>query len=206
MRSPRCIGLGLGILAVPLLGSLGCTFSITPAWHAPAAMPAGPSYPITPPIPGSALPNPSGPGGPPNSAYPIPQGPPGMSGPPPITSRSPSDYVSQLAERLQGSEDSRAALANRLQVLESALRDKDQAVLQTSHEVQESTRQMRKTREELQRLKQELDDSRAKNLATYREYKNTLDAFLKALEDNVEPGRSPLKFRPTSQIGEPPGQ
>jgi uncharacterized coiled-coil protein SlyX len=204
MRSPRRIGLGLGILVVPLLGSLGCTISILPAWHSPATTPATPAYPITPPIPGSALPNPGGPGG--------PGGPPGSllpplsQGPPPITSRSPSDYVSQLSERLAGAEDSRAALANRVQVLETALRDKDQAVLQTSHEVQESTKQMRRTREELQRLKQELDDSRAKNLATYREYKNTLDAFLKALEDNVEPGRSPLKFRPTSQIGEPPGQ
>jgi uncharacterized protein (DUF3084 family) len=125
---------------------------------------------------------------------------------PPITARSPSDYVSQLAERLQSSEDGRQALANRVQVLESILREKDQTVLQTSHEVQESTKQMRRTREELLRLKQELDDSRTKNQATYREYKATLDAFLKALEDNVDTGKSPLKFRPTSQIGEPPGQ
>ena len=204
MRSPRYIGLGLWIVFVPLLGSLGCTFSITPAWHMPAAPPAGPPYPITPPIPGSALPNPAGPPGSP--LPPLPPGVPPGTVLPPITSRSPSDYVSQLAERLQGSEDSRQALANRVQVLESALRDKDQAVLQTSHEVQESTKQMRRTREDLQRLKQELDDSRAKNLATYREYKNTLDAFLRALEDNVDPGKSPLKFHPTSQIGEPPGQ
>ncbi|HEX3314674.1 MAG TPA: hypothetical protein VHR72_07260 [Gemmataceae bacterium] len=205
MRSPRRIGLGLGIVVVPLLGSLGCTFSITPNWHMPSAMPPVASpYPINPPIPGSALPNPAGlpPTGLPPGAPPLPPG----TVLPPVSARSPSDYVSQLAERLQGSEDSRQALANRVQVLEMSLRDKDQAVLQTSHEVQESTKQMRRTREDLQRLKQELDDSRAKNLATYREYKNTLDAFLKALEDNVEPGRSPLKFRPTSQIGEPPGQ
>jgi hypothetical protein len=205
MRSPRRIGLGLGIVVVPLLGSLGCTFSITPNWHMPAAMPPAASpYPVNPPIPGSALPNPAGlpPTGLPPGAPPLPPG----TVLPPVSARSPSDYVSQLAERLQGSEDSRQALANRVQVLEASLRDKDQAVLQTSHEVQESTKQMRRTREDLQRLKQELDDSRAKNLATYREYKNTLDAFLKALEDNVEPGRSPLKFRPTSQIGEPPGQ
>jgi hypothetical protein len=195
MRSPRYIGLGLGILLAPLLGSLGCTISVTPAWHMPAAPPAGPPYPITP-IPGSAAPIPGIPPGAPPPGAPLP----------PITSRSPSDYVSQLAERLQGSEDSRQALANRVQVLESALHDKDQAVLQTSHEVQESTKQMRRTREELLRLKQDLDDSRAKNLATYREYKNTLDAFLRALEENVDPGKSPLKFRPTSQIGEPPSE
>ena len=202
MRSPRRIGLGLGIVVVPLLGSLGCTFSITPAIHMPAAAPAASPYPINPPIPGSALPNPAGfpPGG-------LPPGglPPGTVLPP-VSARSPSDYVSQLAERLQGAEDARQALANRVQVLEQSLRDKDQSVLLTSHEVQESTRQMRRTREDLQRLKQELDDSRAKNLLKEREYKNTLDAFLKALEDNIEPGRSPLKFRPTSQIGEPPGQ
>ena len=61
MRSPRRIGLGLGIVVVPLLGSLGCTFSITPNWHMPAAMPPAASpYPVNPPIPGSALPNPAG--------------------------------------------------------------------------------------------------------------------------------------------------
>jgi hypothetical protein len=177
---------------VPLIGSLGCTISVTPAWHMPSAGPATPPYPITP-IPGSATPIPGVPPGAPPPGAPLP----------PITSRSPSDYVSQLAERLQASEDARQALANRVQVLDAAVRDKDQAVLQTSHEVQESTKQMRRTREELQRLKQELDESRAKNLATYREYRNTLDTFLKALEENVDTNKSSLKFRPTSQIGDP---
>jgi hypothetical protein len=207
MRSPRFIGLGLWSVLVPLLGSLGCTISITPAWHMPAATPAPGSYPypVTPmPGSGAGIANPNMPPGamPPGAMPPGAMSPPGAIMPQPLPARGAGDAYSLMQERLLSAEDSRQALANRVQVLQEALRAKDQDVLQTSHEVQESTKQMRRTREELLRLKQELDDSRAKSQATYREYKDTLGAFLKALEENVDPGKTTPSYR--GIVAEPP--
>lgn len=157
--------IGLGLLA--LSWCAGCTISVQPAWRStvpapPAAYPDG--------TPGRPLPPPQG--MPPNPNLP----PPGFASP---------DQISFMQQRLHSIEDEKKSYAARVQQLEVQLRDKDQAVVQTGFEVQESTKQLKRTREEVLRWKNEMDDLRARLRTIERENKGTLEAILKTLEQHL---------------------
>jgi hypothetical protein len=155
------------LLFALVLGCCGCTISVQPcrSWKAaPDAIPGDPTY-----------------GVPAAARAPVP--PPGLPQPPPGMS---SEQMALLLQRLSTSDDDRKALGARLQQLEVQLRDKDQAVVQTTYEVQESTKQMKRTRDDLVRWKQDMDGLRVKLAGMERENKVTLEAILKTLEQYVE--------------------
>lgn len=179
MRPPTKIGTGLGLFAVLQLGCVGCTVSITPAWHAnspPPASAAAPN-PVTAPTAGA----------PPGGTPPIPPGAPGVM--------PPAEQISLLAQKLSASEDERRALASRLHQVEVSLTEKNQTVVQAGYEVQESTKQMKRTREELERWRKEMDDMRTKFRTVERENRATLETILKALEQNAERQERPHSER-----------
>jgi hypothetical protein len=104
----------------------------------------------------------------------------------PLPPGPPNEQVSLMLQRLAALEDDRKALAARLQAAEVQSRDKDQTVHQASYEIQESTKQLRKTREEMQRWKQEVDDLRTKVRGMEKENRSTLEGILKALEQTSD--------------------
>lgn len=105
-----------------------------------------------------------------------------------------ADQVSQLLQRLGAMEDERKGLAVRLQSVEAQLRDKDRAVVQATYEIQESTNQMKKAREDLYRWKADMDDLRSKLRVMDQENKVTLEAILKSLEQYVD--KEALRSKP----------
>lgn len=106
--------------------------------------------------------------------------------PPPPLPGIPNEQLSVLMQKMASLEDDRKALAARLQQTELQLREKDQTAVQASYEIQESTKQIRKTRDEMQRWKQEMDDLRSKIRGIEKENKATLEAILKGLEGQPE--------------------
>ncbi len=177
---PATLGLLLAALA-------GCTVSIEPGLHGkgPPDPAKGPDGPLAgnPVVVGQApVPRPGGPPGPPGAV-----GTPGAPG-------TAADQYSALIQRLQVLEEERRVAAERMLALEKQLRDKDQAVVQTTFEVQESTRQMKKAREDLVRWKSEMNELRGKLRMMEQENRVTLEAILKTLEQYID--REPAKVRP----------
>jgi septal ring factor EnvC (AmiA/AmiB activator) len=129
---------------------------------------------LPPGVPGAAAANAGRPPGP------VPPGAAAAAG------GTSSEQMAMMMQRLASSEDDRKALAGRLQQLETQLREKDQAVVQTSYEVQESTKQMKRTRDDLARWKQDMDGLRTKLASIERENKLTLEAILKTLEQYID--------------------
>lgn len=162
--------MGLGLIA--LSWCAGCTISVQPAWRSQAPAPC------TDHGPGRVMPPP---GLPPNPNLP----PPGFASP---------DQLSFMQQRLATIEDEKKSYAVRVQQLEAQLREKDHSVVQTSYEVQESTKQLKRTREEVLRWKNEMDDLRSRMRAIERENKGTLEAILKTLEQHLgEKEKEPWK-------------
>jgi ABC-type transporter Mla subunit MlaD len=104
---------------------------------------------------------------------------------PPPPGPSP-DQISQLLQRLASVEDDRKIQAARLNQVETQLRDKDQAVIRATYEIQDSTAQMKKAREDVLRWKTEMDDLRGKLRTIEQENKLTLDAILRTLEQYID--------------------
>ena len=119
----------------------------------------------------------------------------GLPGPPQPQALPPSsDQISLLMQRLATVEDDRKVQAARLQQLETQLREKEQAVTRATYEIQESTTQTKKTRDDLQRWKSEMEDLRMRVRTMENENKITLDAILKTLEQFID--KDSVKHRP----------
>jgi len=180
MANPAWLRTGAWLM---LLASSGCTISIEPGWH-----PRPHADPNNPPIP------PGAPGAPGNPAIPgkgVPPLPPAVN--PPGLPGTAADQTSFMLQRMQNIEDDRKAMMMRLTTLEMQLREKDQAVTQAGYEVQSSTLQMRKSREELQQWKAELTEMRNRIRTIEQENRLTVEVLIKALEQFVE--KEPTKAR-----------
>ena len=98
----------------------------------------------------------------------------------------PNDQISFLMQRLASVEDDRKVQAVRLQLVENQLREKEQSVVRASYEIQETTTQMKKARDDLHRWKTELDDLRQRLRAMETDHQVTLDAILKTFEQYID--------------------
>jgi septal ring factor EnvC (AmiA/AmiB activator) len=170
MANTRLTSLGRWMPLFFLLAMSGCTVSFGQGLRAkpandPNKLPESPIQPLSanPPLAGQQL------------AKGQPQ-PPGPS----------SDQVSLLLQRLATVEDDRKIQAARLQQVENQLREKDQVVMRATYEIQDSTAQMKKAREDVHRWKTEMDDLRQKLRTMEQENKLTLDAILKTLEQYID--------------------
>jgi TolA-binding protein len=151
----------LKVLALTVCLS-GCALTLEPGFHGSRNDPSKQADPA----------GMSGPG---------PMGPYGRM-PPPAT----SDQISQMAQLLSKAEDDRKIQAAKLQQLEDQLREKNQTVVQAAYDVQDSLRQIKKTRDDLQRWRSEMEDLRAKVRTIEQENKVTLETILKTLEGYLE--------------------
>ncbi len=97
-----------------------------------------------------------------------------------------NEQLSSLTQQLRASDDERKVWSARVKQLEGQLRDKDRALSQAAFEIQEATAQVGKTREELQRWKQELESIRGKLRSAERDNKTTLEAIIRTLEQFME--------------------
>jgi septal ring factor EnvC (AmiA/AmiB activator) len=98
----------------------------------------------------------------------------------------PNDQISFLMQRLASVEDDRKVQAVRLLQVENQLREKEQSVVRASYEIQETTSQMKKARDDLHRWKTELDDLRQRLRSMETDHQVTLDAILKTLEQYID--------------------
>lgn len=131
-----------------LAGSAGCTVSVQP-WTKPTAPTAhadpGPAG-ATPAGFKAPMPTPYAPGYPP-SAY------------PPNTGAA-NESVAQLIKQLNETEDQRKALYEQVQSLKKIARERDDNLQHASYEMEESTKQLKRTRAEVRQFGTEMDDLR----------------------------------------------
>jgi septal ring factor EnvC (AmiA/AmiB activator) len=158
---------------LPLLCFLvmtGCTISLDPGLR--GKVNADPNKAADGPLQRAMNPNPAGqaPAAPPAAVQPGPA----------------NDQISILMQRLANIEDVRKVQDVRLQQVENQLREKEQSVVRASYEIQESTTQMKKARDDLHRWKTELDDLRLRLRAMETDHQVTLDAILKTLEQYID--------------------
>lgn len=179
---------GLLIGVASLLAVSGCTISFHPmsAFSMPNSHPPAPVNPNPPP------PGPLDPNLPPPIPYPgvnrSNYGPNQGPGQGPNPNLPPnSDVAMAWRQRLMASEEERKVLLDRIQEIEGQLQEKNVAVRQANFEVQDSIKQIRRTRDDITRWKQEMDDLRTKIRSMEVENKATLETIVKTLERYVEP-------------------
>jgi hypothetical protein len=155
---------------ISFLVMTGCTISLDPGLH--GKVNADPNKAADSPLQRAVNPNPAGqlPAAPPTAVQPGPS----------------NDQISILMQRLANIEDVRKVQDVRLQQVENQLREKEQSVVRASYEIQESTSQMKKARDDLHRWKTELDDLRLRLRAMETDHQVTLDAILKTLEQYID--------------------
>jgi hypothetical protein len=173
MRSWRNLGGMMGLAALVVTAAGGCTISIQP-WTKPIALGQTPEPPLGSPGYKGPLPNPYPPnypvptpnGYPPNgypaNGYP-PNGYPPAAYPPsayaPNTSAG-NESVALLMRQLNDAEDQRKALVDQVQSLKKVSRERDENLQHASYEMEESSKQLKKTREEVRQFAGEMDDLR----------------------------------------------
>src|SRR5437868_1541116 len=172
MRSWRCLGGIMGLAALAVTAPVGCTISIqpwtrpfalpqtsepplgNPAYKAPMPNPYAPNYPLPgqngyPPggYPNGYPPNGSAPNGYPPNAYP-------PNGYPPIAygSSAGNESIAQLIKQLNETDDQRRALLDQVQGLKKSSRERDDNLQHASYEMEESVKQLKKTREEVRQF------------------------------------------------------
>ncbi len=132
--------------------SAGCTVSVQP-WTKPTA----PTTHLDPAAPGA---NAAGFKGPMPAAY--PQGYPPGSYPPtyPPNAGAANESVSQLIKQLNETDDQRKALLDQVQNLKKIARERDDNLQHASYEMEESSKQLKRTREEVRQFGADMDDLR----------------------------------------------
>ena len=157
--------------ALLLAVAAGCTVSVQP-WTRPVAAPT------------HAEPGPAGAAGfkaPMPTPY-APGYPPGAY--PPNTSAA-NESVSQLIKQLNETEDQRKALYEQVQTLKKISRDRDDNLQHASYEMEESTKQIKRTREEVRQFGTEMDDLRDR-LRKLEEMRNALKPLMDEMIYHLE--------------------
>lgn len=146
-----CIGLGLLMLAG------GCTVSIQP-WTRPAPPPSATTDPGSP-HPGAV---------PFNSPPPRPL---------PANLNSPGEGTSQLIQKLNESEDQRRALQDQVLTLKKQNKEHQENLRVATYEVEESSKNLKRTRDELRQWQTEMDELRER-VRKLEEYRATLKPLI----------------------------
>jgi len=110
----------------------------------------------------------------------------GQSRPPVVMPNVSANDLSLMLQKMSAIEDDRKTMAGKLQQVEVQMRDKDNAIVQATYEIQESTKQIRRTRDEMQTWKQEMDEMRSKVKNVERDNRQTLEGVVKALESFLD--------------------
>ena len=98
-----------------------------------------------------------------------------------------------MSQRLVGSDDDRRVLASRLQLVEGQLEEKEKALALATKEIQESTVQIARTRNELQQWKKDMRVLRERLGGMEKDNREALDAMIKTLEQVLERDREQMK-------------
>ena len=205
MRTWQSLG-GMMIAAVLLLGpTSGCTISVQP-WTkphpgapAPDAAAGAPTSafkaPMPSPFPGSYPQVTPPPGGyPPNSYPPNPYSPAGYS-----SQSTSNESVAQLIKQLNETDDQRKALLDQVQTLKKHSRERDDNLQHASYEMEESAKQLKRTREEVRQFAGELDElrDRMRKLEEMRTaLKPLIDEIMFHLEREKDAARQPRALAP----------
>jgi hypothetical protein len=188
---------GMAMPALLLLAAAGCTISVQP-WTKPHPVPPSPEPPLAnpaafkAPMP-SAYPPPAGynPGVyPPNGMPPNPY-PAGAYAPNPSAN---NEYTATLVQRLNEAEDQRKSLQEQVQSLKKISRERDDNLQHASYEMEESTKLLKRTREEVRQFAGELDDlrERMRKLEEMRTaLKPLIDEIMYHLEREKETAKLP---------------
>lgn len=174
------------VSATTLLGVSGC---VTTPWTGKVQEGNGPEmkHAAGPFAPGVVKPGP----------------PPGWQGPPPgpvapgpggVPFPGNSEQASFFTQKMADLDDERRVLATRITQLETQLREKDRALVQASFELQEATAQIGRTREDLDRWKNDMEKLRAKLRSMEKDSKVTLETIIHTLEQFFD--RNPEARRP----------
>ena len=192
MASWRSLG-GIRWSAVLLLAAgAGCTISVQP-WTKPTPPTTHLDPALGPPNAAgfkAPLPTPYPPGYPP-SGYP-PNGYPPSAYPP--NASAGNESVSQLIKQLNETEDQRKALLDQVQNLKKSARDREDNLQHASYEMEESSKQLKRTREEVRQFGGEMDDlrERMRKLEEMRSaLKPLMDEILFHLEREKESAKAP---------------
>ncbi|MFO0966563.1 MAG: hypothetical protein U0793_13400 [Gemmataceae bacterium] len=148
---------------------------------------SGPTGGPTPPWGGPA-PTPTGPGAGPGAgtgAFPGAGGP-GAHGAVPTGGGGYSEQIAYWTQRATALEEDKKTFGARMAQLEMQLRDKDRALVQASHELEDATAQVARTREDLARWKEDMEKTRAKLRAMEKDSKVTLETIIRTLEEYFE--------------------
>jgi hypothetical protein len=152
----------------------------------PAGAPPGSAAPAAPPRPGWQPPEPT----------PVPPAVPSA------LTAGYSEQLSLMGQRLAASEDDKRALTSRVKLLEQSVKDKDRALAQAALEIQEASAQIKSTREELHKWKQEMESLRGKLRNVERDNKVTLEAIIHTLEQFLDRDKRGVDV-PGPDLGKP---
>jgi ABC-type transporter Mla subunit MlaD len=158
-----------------------------PAFKAPMPNPYPPNYPL--PLPNGYPPNGYPPNGYPAGAY--PPNAPSAYGP---SASAGNESIALLIKQMNETEDQRKVLLDQVQTLKKASRERDDNLQHASYEMEESTKQLKRTREEVRQFAGELDDlrERMRKLEDMRTaLKPLIDEIMIYLEREKETPKSP---------------
>jgi hypothetical protein len=113
---------------------------------------------------------------PPEQAMPLPQ----------PHSLPMNEQISMMSQRLASAEDDRKVLASRLHLVETQLEEKEKALAVATREIQESTAQVVRARNDLQQWKKDTKTLRDRVVSMEKENRETLETMVKTLEQVLE--------------------
>jgi hypothetical protein len=97
-----------------------------------------------------------------------------------------NEQISMMSQRLASAEDDRKVLASRLHLIETQLEEKEKALAMATREIQESTAQVVRARNELQQWKKDTKGLRDRVATMEKENRETLETMVKTLEQVLE--------------------
>ena len=173
--STRLVTASVGMV---LLAAGGCTISVQP-WTKASMAPAGPDAGASGVVPS-------------NFQVPVPRPLPG-SGPGPGAPNN--ETMVQLIKQYNEADDHRKALQDQVQTLKKQVKDREDNLRLASHEIEESSSKLKRTRDEFRQWEAEMTElrERVRKLEDNRKAVGQLiDEILKSVERPREPVRLPM--------------
>jgi hypothetical protein len=214
MRSWQSLGGMIGLAMLLATAGAGCTVSIQP-WTRPLPVAQTLEPPLGNPAYKGPMPNPSpanypAPNGYPQGGYPANGYPPNAYPPgayPPSAygpgASAGNESIAQLIKQQNEAEDQRRALLDQVQSLKKVSRERDENLQHASYEMEESAKQLKKTREEVHQFAGELEDlrERMKKLEDMRTaLRPLIDEIMFHLEREKESSKSPRLVVPSAAL------
>jgi hypothetical protein len=97
-----------------------------------------------------------------------------------------NEQISMMSQRIASADDDRKVLASRLHLVETELEEKERALALATREIQESTAQVVKARNDLQQWKKDTKTLRDRFGSMEKENRETMETMIKTLEQILE--------------------